>query len=80
MSLTLTALPSPPARGSPRLAMAPAAGQRLAGRDIVGLALSRTLDEPDFASPHVAEGAREAEGRPLGYAPANGMPALEAQA
>lgn len=54
-----------------------AAALRAQGRDIIDL----TLGEPDFAPPaHVAEAAREAAGRPLGYAPANGIPALRAAA
>ncbi len=59
---------------SPILAMARrAAALRAEGRDIVDL----TLGEPDFAPPlHVIEAARAAAGRPLGYAPANGLPDL----
>ncbi|MBR0663767.1 aminotransferase class I/II-fold pyridoxal phosphate-dependent enzyme [Roseomonas hellenica] len=63
---------------SPILAMARrAAALRAKGRDIVDL----TLGEPDFAPPaHVAEAARAAAGQPLGYTPANGIPALRAAA
>lgn len=72
-----TASPAP-AAGSPILAMARrAAALRAQGRDIIDL----TLGEPDFAPPaHVAEAAREAASRPLGYTPANGIPALRAAA
>lgn len=69
---------APAAGGSPILAMARRAAElRAAGRDIVDL----TLGEPDFAPPaHVAEAAIAAARRPLGYTPANGMPALRAAA
>lgn len=70
--------PSTPAGGSPILAMARRAAElRAAGRDIVDL----TLGEPDFAPPaHVAEAAVREAHRPLGYTPANGIPALRAAA
>ncbi|QTL06206.1 pyridoxal phosphate-dependent aminotransferase [Aquabacter sp. L1I39] len=73
-----TQAPAPAAGGSPILAMARRAAElRAAGRDIVDL----TLGEPDFAPPaHVAEAAIGAARRPLGYTPANGMPALRAAA
>jgi aspartate aminotransferase len=65
--------PAEPA-GSPILAMARRAAEyRAAGRHIVDL----TLGEPDFAPPpHVARAAQAMTERPLGYTPANGMPAL----
>lgn len=66
--------PSLAAKGSPILAMARrAAEERAAGRDIIDL----TLGEPDFAPPpHVADAAITLARQPLGYTPANGMPAL----
>ncbi|MCJ2021893.1 pyridoxal phosphate-dependent aminotransferase [Methylobacterium sp. E-065] len=69
---------TPLSGGSPILAMARRAAElRAAGRDIVDL----TLGEPDFAPPiHASEAAVEAARRPLGYTPANGIPALRAAA
>lgn len=69
----MTGCPVTPS-GSPILEMARRAAEyRAAGRRIIDL----TLGEPDFAPPaHAVLAAQEAAARPLGYAPANGIPEL----
>jgi aspartate aminotransferase len=78
MSFNIPHPSSGPMAGSPILAMARRAAElRAAGRNIVDL----TLGEPDFAPPaHVGDAAITAAHRPLGYTPANGIPALRAAA
>jgi aspartate aminotransferase len=60
--------------GSPILEMARRAAEyRAAGRRIIDL----TLGEPDFAPPvHAVAAAQQAAARPMGCAPANGIPEL----
>lgn len=69
----MTGCPVTPS-GSPILEMARRAAEyRAQGRRIIDL----TLGEPDFAPPaHAVRAAQEAAARPLGYAPANGIPEL----
>ncbi|MGY5135334.1 pyridoxal phosphate-dependent aminotransferase [Streptomyces nigrescens] len=69
----MTGCPVTPS-GSPILEMARRAAEyRAQGRRIIDL----TLGEPDFAPPvHAVLAAQEAAARPLGYAPANGIPEL----
>ncbi|MCR8578722.1 pyridoxal phosphate-dependent aminotransferase [Streptomyces sp. Isolate_219] len=69
----MTGCPVTPS-GSPILEMARRAAEyRAEGRRIIDL----TLGEPDFAPPaHAVLAAQEAAARPLGYAPANGIPEL----
>ncbi|WP_328690948.1 pyridoxal phosphate-dependent aminotransferase [Streptomyces caniferus] len=69
----MTGCPVTPS-GSPILEMARRAAEyRAEGRRIIDL----TLGEPDFAPPvHAVRAAQEAAARPLGYAPANGIPEL----